>query len=317
MVTTPAARTVLVVFVVAGTLLAACAAEGSSPSFAPRNGRTSVLGNATDPSGSAGSRPAGSHPRTLRFAVVGDHGSGLPEQAQLAERMCSWRRNHSFRLVFTTGDNVYDNGELSRFDDTFMSPYECLLDRNVQFRSTLGNHDVRTANGNLQVAEGAFGYKHHRRNYVVRKKGVRFVVANATDLREHWLRKKTTAQRGDRWTIVIFHYPVYSSGGYETHADWRDWMPDLFAKRGVDLVLSGHDHLYSATKRLRGIRYVVTGGGGASLYACHHHWYTDSCRSRHHFLYVVATRRHLWVRAIPREHEPFDSFFTRGRGQAG
>jgi hypothetical protein len=306
--------------VLALALLAVACADREPTTSSSSRDTSPALGSSADRSAGDDSnraRSAGSRSRTLRFAVTGDHGSGLPEQYAVAERMCSWRRHHPFRLVFTTGDNVYDNGEASRFPDTFFKPYACLLERNAQFRSALGNHDVHTANGNLQVAQAAFGYKGHRKNYVVRKKGVRFVVANATDLRENWLRRETRAQRGDRWTVVVLHYPIYSSGGYETYDDWRDWMPDLFVDRGVDLVLNGHDHVYSASKRLRGIRYVVTGGGGASLYACHHRSYTDTCRSRHHFLYVVANRRHLWVRAIPVEGEPFDSFRTKGRRPAG
>jgi hypothetical protein len=258
--------------------------------------------------------PAGTNFNPFRFAVVGDQGSGLPPQYRIARRMCSWRRHdHPFRLVFTTGDNVYPRGQPSRFDETFFKPYRCLLNRGARFHSALGNHDVVTANGDHQVSEPAFGYKSRKRNYVIRKRGMRFVVANATNLREHWLRKKTRPGQGDRWTIVIFHFPVYSPGQHGSYADWREWMPDLFVKRGVDLVLSGHDHLYAVTKSLKGIRYVVTGGGGASLYDCRDRWFAAVCRSRHHFLYVVARRNRLWVHAVPGEGEPFHSFSTDGR----
>ena len=319
------ARTHAIRIVLAAAVVAtACATSRSyrdrGSEAEPRPGdKASVLGGAErrhrdGPSAEAGSRPAGGRgSKPMRFAVTGDHGTGGSAQYSVAGRMCAWRRNHPFRHVFTTGDNVYDSGEPSRFQDTFFDPYSCLLDRGVRFRSTLGNHDVRTANGYYQVARWAFGYKKQRKNYVVRKRGVRFVVANATDLRERWLRKKTRAQSGDRWTIVIFHFPVYSSGGYVTYSDWQQWMPDLFVKRGVDLVLNGHDHLYSVTKRLRGIRYVVTGGGGASLYACRDPAWPDFCRSRHHFLYVVAGKRRIWVRAVPPDGKPFHSFWTGGR----
>jgi hypothetical protein len=228
--------------------------------------------------------------------------------------MCSWRRHsHPFHLVFTAGDNVYRRGHPSRFDETFYEPYRCLLNRGARFHATLGNHDVLTANGRHQVEEHAFGYKNGRRNYIIRKRGVRFVVVNATNLREHWLRNKTRPGEGDRWTIVIFHFPVFSPGQHGNYADWRQWMPDLFVKRGVDLVLNGHDHLYAVTKSFKGIRYVVTGGGGASLYDCRDRWFAAACRSRHHFLYVVARRDKLWVKAVPSEGKPFHSFWTDGR----
>jgi hypothetical protein len=295
-------RIAVACFAIAG-LLAACAPgddRASTGSQRSRDGRERVLGAAE------------SRFRPLRFAVIGDFGSGLPAQNRVADRMCRWRRNHSFRMVFTTGDNVYENGEPERFDEAFFKPYSCLLNDGALFHASLGNHDVRTANGDFQVAEPAFGYKDGKRNYVIQKRGVRFVVVDATDLRESWLRENTKAGRRVRFTIVIFHFPIYSSGHYETYSDWRQWMPALLAKRGVDLVLNGHDHLYSVTKPLKKIRYVVTGGGGASLYACGEHWYAAVCRSHHHFLYVVAERDRLWVRAIPPRGDALHGFSTRG-----
>ena len=41
-------------------------------------------------------------------------------------------------------------------------------------------------------------------------------------------------------------------------------MP-ILARHKVDLLVSGHDHLYQRGE-VGGIRYVVSGGGGASLY---------------------------------------------------
>ena len=41
-------------------------------------------------------------------------------------------------------------------------------------------------------------------------------------------------------------------------------MP-ILARHRVDLVVSGHDHLYQRGE-VDGIRYIVSGGGGASLY---------------------------------------------------
>ena len=37
-------------------------------------------------------------------------------------------------------------------------------------------------------------------------------------------------------------------------------------RHGVDVVFSGHDHIYQRGEH-GGLRYIVSGGGGASLYA--------------------------------------------------
>jgi hypothetical protein len=140
------------------------------------------------------------------------------------------------------------------------------------------------------------------------------VIADSTDMDRDWLSDATRARPGDRWTIVVFHHPVYTAGTYKAYsATLRPELPRLFRERGVDLVLNGHDHLYFASKSLRRIRYVVTGGGGATLYRCTGAWYTAACRARNHFLYVVAGPERITVRAIPITGPPFHRFATTGR----
>jgi hypothetical protein len=248
---------------------------------------------------------------SFRVAVLGDFGSGAPVQRDLARRMCRYRRRHPFRFVVTTGDTIYPDGARRWFQSRFFSPYACLRATGVSFRATLGNHDVATNDGRPELREPAFGMR--ARNYVWRRGGVRFVMADSNRLRIGWLRRATRARRGDRWTVVVFHHPVFSPGPHGSTPDLRPALPRLFRRRGVDLVLNGHDHLYSVTRELRGIRYVVTGGGGATLYPCEPRWFTARCRSRHHFLTVTAGRRLLWVKAVGRAGRTIASFRTHGR----
>ena len=79
---------------------------------------------ATDPPPSSG---AGLETE-VRFAVIGDMGTGGSEQAEVAERMCSWRVDHPYDLVVTTGDNVYPSGHPDDFSANFFEPYSCLLE---------------------------------------------------------------------------------------------------------------------------------------------------------------------------------------------
>lgn len=64
-----------------------------------------------------------------------------------------------------------------------------------------------------------------------------------------------------KWKIVMSHIPFYSPGKYGCRPDWntpaltlRKNLAELFAKEGVDLILSGHDHIYS-------LSYPVIGDG--------------------------------------------------------
>jgi acid phosphatase len=243
---------------------------------------------------------------------MGDFGSGLAGQSEVADRLCAWRRAHRFDLVMTTGDNVYDYGEPARFDEVFFQPYDCLFRRGVRFHASLGNHDIVTDNGRPELNEPAFGMKRH--NYVVRKSGVRFVIVDSNALDVAWLRKALVGPQGDRWTIVLMHHPVYSSGsGHGSTPGFRPRLPRLFRAKGVDLVLAGHDHDYEVTKPLRGLRYVVTGGGGASIRSCMPGMYfSDVCLPRYHFLWITATDRAISVKAIPANGRAIDTFSTTG-----
>lgn len=247
----------------------------------------------------------------LAFAVIGDFGAGSDEQFRIADRMCRWREKHPFDLVVTTGDNIYDAGERRYFRSRFFRPYRCLLNQGVRFRAVLGNHDLVTNNGRPEIREPAFGIK--RRNYVVRKKGVRFVMWESTHANRRWLRKNLRAEPGDRWTVVSFHHPVFTPGPHGNTSGFAPSLPRLFARKGVDLVVTGHDHLYALMPAKRRVRYVVTGGGGAGLYGCDTPGVAEMCIERHHFLYVVAGDDRLVVRAVPMSGRPFHNFATSGR----
>ena len=248
----------------------------------------------------------------FRFAVIGDYGSGFASQHEVADRMCNWREAHPFEDVITTGDNIYPDGARENFQRNFFGPYSCLLDRGVEFHASLGNHDFVTRRGGDVMDEPAFGMP--KRNYVHREGGVRFVIVDSNALNREWLSDALRPRIGDRWTVVAFHHPVYSIGPHGSTPGYRPSLPRLFERRGVDLVLNGHDHLYMATKRLRRIAYVVTGGGGASLYDCGDtRWFVATCISQNHFLYVVAAEDRIRVKAVPSSGDPFHRFSTVGR----
>ena len=260
------------------------------------------------------SREAGAHGADvlLTFAAIGDWGAGTDAEEAIADRMCAWRRSHPFDLVVTAGDNIYDVGSPSDFEAKFFQPMACLLDAGVKFHSALGNHDVITDDGEPEIDEPRFGMPAH--NYVRRDSGVRFVFADSNALDRDWLRKALVPDEGDLWTIVLFHHPVYSPGdGHGSTPGFRPSLPRMFRRKGVDLVINGHDHIYAVTRPLRKIRYVVTGGGGAALYGCTEQWFSENCQERNHFLYVTVHADRIVVEAVPDTGHPFDRFTSTGR----
>ena len=88
--------------------------------------------------------------------------------------------------------------------------------------------------------------------YFVDYQGVRFVVLDGTaalelgalDAQTRWL-DQVLAANGRRWTVVIFHQPIFTCGRpNDTERLKAAWTP-IFERRGVDLILQGHDHCYS------------------------------------------------------------------------
>lgn len=286
-------------------MLSGCAGSGDDPRA---DGTPTDAGSAT-PTTAPDPQPSGA---PFRFLAIGDFGDGSPEQHAIADRMCAVLQRRPFDTVVTVGDNVYNVGSPDRFDEVFFRPYDCLFDRGVSFRATLGNHDIGTLNGRAELNEPAFGFE--GRNYVFRKGGVRFVMADSNALDRVWLRRALIPRDDDRWTIVVFHHPVYSSGEYGPTPGFLPGLPRMFRRRGVDLVLNGHEHQYQVSNELGGIRYVVTGGGGASIRPCEEpRWFTNVCLERFHFLEILAGKDQIEVRALPPRGPSFHGFTTFGR----
>jgi hypothetical protein len=90
-----------------------------------------------------------------------------------------------------------------------------------------------------------------------------------------WLAADLAANRNRQCTVVYFHHPRFSSGKHGNHYQMQK-MWDIMYANGVELVVSGHDHLYErfapqTPDAVRddqfGIRQFTVGTGGAEFYA--------------------------------------------------
>lgn len=250
-------------------------------------------------------------PNAYHFVAIADWGTGFAVQQELGRRMCQLHDSHPFDIVVTAGDNIYEVGARSAFRAKFYEPFACLFNRDVRFHATLGNHDIQTRNGRPELNEERFGMR--GRNYVLQEGGVRFVMVDSNNLRKDWLRRALNTEEGDRWTVVVFHHPVYSPSDHHPEDHLRPSLPRLFARKDVDLVINGHAHVYAVTKPLKKIRYVVTGGGSASPHDCSPRRYLQRCIESYEFLSIEAGNQAIHVTAIPPDGAPIDTFRTEGR----
>jgi hypothetical protein len=83
-------------------------------------------------------------------------------------------------------------------------------------------------------------------NYYIDFQGARIISLNSlekTAEQAAWLDKTLGATKAN-WTILTFHYPMYSTAkGRDNKALRELWLP-IILKHKVNLVLQGHDHSY-------------------------------------------------------------------------
>ena len=197
-------------------------------------------------------------PGTVKFAVIGDAGTGSKEQVAVGKEMAAWRAKFPFEFVLMTGDNMYGGERARDFQKKFEIPYKPLLDAGVKFYASLGNHDDAAVQRNYKL----FNMNGERFYSFKPKDGVRFfaIDSNYVDKAQlTWLDKELAAS-GSEWKIMFFHHPLYSSG--ETHGSaelQRGLLEPVFVKYGVNVVLAGHEHFYERVKPQKGIAHFTLG----------------------------------------------------------
>jgi hypothetical protein len=228
------------------------------------------------------------------FAMMGDSGSGDLAQQTVAESMLRYFMTaRRFPFVLMLGDNLYHDD----YSGEFLIPYKPLLDRGVTFYATLGNHDR-----DLEQHFKPF-HMQDRDYYTFDRGNARFASLNSNHPADPdqagWL-DNVFKDAGNRWRICFFHHPLYSSGQHaaESREVIRPALEPVLLRNHVDVVFSGHDHLYERVKPQRGIHYFVSGGGGRNLYDLQPSEFDEVGLSEHHFMVVEIAGDRLFFEAI-------------------
>lgn len=248
----------------------------------------------------------------VRFVVYGDVRSGHDVHARIVEAV----QAEAPDFIVTTGDMVLrgsDAGDWQRFF-AITGP---LLAR-IPVYPAIGNHDLGAHGDEKRTLEDMFELPPGDRPegatwYGFDVGDVHFAVLDSNHWGDHrqlaWLEEDLRAAR-DRGARAIFaacHHGPWSRGPHGGDATAaREYAPVL-ERYGVLVVFSGHDHLYQRGQ-VGKLRYVVTGGGGASLYKprcgvagrprCREADGMQAIASEHHFVAVEVYRDH--VRMCPK-----------------
>ena len=196
---------------------------------------------------------------SIKFAVIGDSGSGAAGQYAVGKQMADARAPFPYEFVIMLGDNMYGSQAPADFVEKFERPYAPLLQDGVKFYASLGNHDNQ--NNRFYKLFNMNG----NRYYTFAKKNVRFFAFDTNLLDQAqltWIDEQLKESRED-WKVCFFHHPLYSHASrHGGNVALRVALEPLLLKHGVDVVFSGHDHVYERVKPQKGITYFVSGSAG-------------------------------------------------------
>ena len=196
---------------------------------------------------------------SVKFGVIGDNGTGERPQYEVGQQMFKSHAAFAYDFVIMLGDNMYGGQQPSDFVRKFEQPYAPLLAAGVKFQASLGNHD-RPQN----VSYPGFNMNGQRYYSFVRG-NVRFLALDSTlmDAKQVAWIEATLQGAKEEWKVCFFHHPLYSNADrHGASVDLRLRLEPIFQKFGVDVVFSGHDHVYERIHPQKGIVYFVSGAAG-------------------------------------------------------
>jgi len=272
---------------------------------------------------------------TMRFLVWGDSGKGDAAQYSLVPPMVAADAD----FMLHTGDVIYEDGEAQNFGPRYFTPYAPFL-RNTPVYLALGNHDIRTDNG--QPYLDAFylpeNNPYGNERYYSFNWGQALIVCMDSNLylpseEINWLRSQLESAT-TLWKFVFWHHPPYSCGHHGSDINTRSEFVDLMEEFGVDIVFTGHEHDYQRTHPLRdgvpvdtdqdphykdtdGVIYVVTGGGSMPRPTSDSCSFTHTAISATHFTQVDVDGNRLTVQAIDANGNVIDNWTLEKSGPGG
>jgi hypothetical protein len=225
----------------------------------------------------------------FRFWVVGDSGTGDSNQAAVYDGMRQYIANQKRELDFFlhVGDMAYPKGTDAEFQRNFFDVYQPTL-RHLTCWAAMGNHEGFTSKGLLGEGPYYDAYICPRRAeagglasaseayYSFDYGNVHFICLDSHDLDRKpagvmakWLRADLEKTNSD-WLVAFFHHPPYTKGSHDSDREhqlieMREFIMPILESGGVDLVLTGHSHIYERSMLIDGAYQTPTTADGVVL----------------------------------------------------
>eukprot|EP01129_Flabellula_baltica_P009646 TRINITY_DN396_c1_g1_i1.p1 TRINITY_DN396_c1_g1~~TRINITY_DN396_c1_g1_i1.p1 ORF type:complete len:398 (-),score=69.06 TRINITY_DN396_c1_g1_i1:6-1199(-) len=204
----------------------------------------------------------------VKIGLVSDNQDGVGVFTKILGEV----RKHDIDYFFHAGDIVSMAMKLVDWHHQWFEPLEKALFRGklIPVSYTRGNHDK----------EYGYGYKYSLEKplyYTTVMKNTRFIFldTNVNSRQQlQWFESELKKDHKVKFTVVVCHIAPYIEY-WEPHAweekyekVWNVFMREkyvpLFERYKVDMVISGHSHIYQRGEK-NGIMYTIIGGGGGSL----------------------------------------------------
>jgi len=207
----------------------------------------------------------------LTFVAMGDSRSN-PE---IFSKIMSASGGANPDLIISMGDLVENGGKYEQWNDYFFSVIHGVAE-STPIVSTLGDHEGEGDNGELfryflrddePVDKQWFSFDYGSAHFI----SLDYRYPDSKEMIDWFIKDITSSNK--KWNFVYMHRPCYNLGGHGSAWGRESW-PELFAKYKIDIVFSGHSHLYERFYPVRPqndsnalpVTYITTGGAGAELY---------------------------------------------------
>lgn len=182
-------------------------------------------------------------------------------------------------VVFTAGDNAYENGTLEEFEQCYGPSWGRHKERT---RPATGNHEYATGNadGHFQYfgeaagepGAGYYSFDLGTWHIIVLDTGdhCQIVTCAVGSAQEEWLRADL-AEHQAFCTLAIWHDPLFTSGPRAGSARFLVPFWRALYEHGAEVIVNGHEHNYErfapqtgdgVLDTAHGIRQFVVGTGG-------------------------------------------------------
>ena len=212
----------------------------------------------------------GSYDSSFSFAFVGDPqiGAGTtPEDIEgWNETLDTVQNDMDVDFLFSAGDQVNTASNETQYAGYLNDAFTSLASM-----TTIGNHDSGSAaysqHFNLPNESAELGVSNAGSDYWFVYNNTLFMDINSNDLStaEHrqFMEEAINQNPDVRWKTVIFHHSVYSTASHTDDSDIiqrRSELPPVLDELGIDVVLMGHDHVYTRTYMMNGTTPDTAGG---------------------------------------------------------